>query len=348
MNYWLGYALLLFVVCGGLIWLLVFLRQRGKSRPIVENLIIMILTLFLTFMAIEFYFKVFFVQMDALHSLARQNWYERYYPEGAMNSLGYRDVEWTDEMVAGKTKVMVVGDSFAEGVGIESPEGRFSNLLAQKLGSNYVVFNLGKRGANTQQEIKAIIDYPYSPDILILSYFINDIEDIRWWHNENRPPGPSVLPYLSPLVDNSYALNFIYWRLYRVLQGDHLEVWWYWLQSLYDDPDVWWLHQQNLLSIYEGTRAEQIPFLVVVFPNLGDIEGSAAITGQIIDLYAERGVPVLDVRELVKDISPDALLVSPVDSHPSELVHQLVAEALYEKFVALKLYDAANGGAGAK
>jgi lysophospholipase L1-like esterase len=336
MSYWLGYFLILFLGCGGLTGLLVYLRRRGKVRPFFENLIVMMLALSITLMGVEFYFKVFFAQMDSLRTLARQNWYERYY-QGAINSLGYRDVEWTEEMVDDKIKVMVVGDSFAEGVGIESPDDRFSNLLAQKLGPNYVVFNLGKRGANTKQEIEAILNYPYSPDILILSYFINDIEDVEWWYSQDRPPDPSTPAMLSPVVQNSYAANFLYWRLFRLFKGNHLEAWWTWLLSLYDNPEAWWLHQQDLLNIYKAAQSEQIPMIVVVFPNLAAIESSKTVTDRVLDLYSEKGVPTLDVAELIEGIPTSELVVSPVDAHPSKLVHRLTADALYEMFVELDL-----------
>lgn len=344
MNYWLGYFLLLFLVCGSLITILVLLRKRKNPQSLLENLIIMFLAFFMIFMALEFYFKIFFAQMDSLHTLARQNWYERYY-DGAINSLGYRDVEWTNDQVVGKIKVMVVGDSFAEGVGVENVEDRFSNQLAQKLGPDYVVFNVAKRGANTPQEIDAILNYPFKPDIIVLSYFINDIEDVRWWYSEDRPPTPSTPPYLLPLVDNSYLANFVYWRLYRVLQGNHLEAWWDWLVSLYNDPDAWWLHQQDLLTIYQGARAEHLPLLVVVFPNLGDITGSAIITDRVVTLFTQHGVPTLDVSQLIADVPTEDLMISPVDAHPSVLVHHRVAEALYAMFVDLNLHNGASGGA---
>jgi hypothetical protein len=47
-------------------------------------------------------------------------------------------------------------------------------------------------------------------------------------------------------------------------------------------------------------------------------------------LFRERGVPTLDVVELIQDMPVNELVASPVDSHPSERVHSLVAEALYE------------------
>jgi hypothetical protein len=108
---------------------------------------------------------------------------------------------------------------------------------------------------------------------------------------------------------------------------------------LYANPEIWWLHQQDLLAIYEGAQAQQIPFMVVVFPNLTEIDDSAVVTQQVVSFFQERGVTTLDVGDLVRDIPTKERVVSPVDAHPSELVHQLVADALYDNFVKLGLVD---------
>lgn len=334
MTYWFGYLVILLLGAGSLLILLIYLHRANSPHPFFENLILMILFFFVTLMAVEFYFNVFFAQPDALPTLAVQNWYQRYY-EGTFNSLGYRDVEWSADKIRNKRKVMVVGDSFVEGVGIENPQDRFPDRLAQKLGPNFVVFNVGKRRANTGQEIEAILNYPFPPDILVLSYFVNDIDNIRWWYNLDRGGGSSVPPLLAPLEKNSYAFNFLYWRLSRLLRSQQPDAEWIHLLKLYNDPGAWWLHQQDLLSIYEGTRSEQIPLIVVVFPSMNRTEESQVITERIINLFQEKNAPVLDVAALIKDIPVSERIASTVDPHPSELVHQRVAEALYDLFVRL-------------
>jgi len=164
---------------------------------------LMVLAIFFTLMGAEFYFKNFFAEPDVLNTLARQNW-KRWYKQ---------DIEWRDEMIEGKTKVMVVGDSFVAGAGIARIEDRFSNQLATMLGEDYVVFNVGKNGLNTGQVIDAITKYPYKPDILIFSYYINDIESVSP-PCRNAPHLLNQVPlWLSPIVNNSFSANFIYWRV---------------------------------------------------------------------------------------------------------------------------------------
>jgi hypothetical protein len=105
---------------------------------------------------------------------------------------------------------------------------------------------------------------------------------------------------------------------------------------------VWWQHQQELLSIYEGTQSEHIPLLVVVFPNMNRSEESLVISQRVANLFEERDVPVLNVADLIENVPVDECIASPVDPHPSELVHHLVAEELYKMFVELGLTETAK------
>jgi hypothetical protein len=334
MNYWMSYLTILVVgltLCSAPF---VIRRRRGlPSTPLqtfIENICLSLLVLFLTFMAVEFYFKLFFAQSDGFrYTLASQNWYERYWQE---NSLGYRDVEWTPEKLAGKTRVMVVGDSLASGSGIANPEDRFANQLDRLLSEDYVVLNVASPGWDTVDEVKAIINYPYQPDILILSYYINDIEGTAYQSGAQRPALRRDAPaWLLPLTQNSYAINFLYWRVIRLGPQEWADAYWNdWLKKISADSDIRWQHQQELLTIIEGAASEQIPLFVVVFPNLAAVDESQFLTRPVIDLFQQHGVPVLDVSELLAGRDPGTTTVNAVDSHPNEAINRMVAERLYE------------------
>lgn len=334
MNYWFIYTL---VLVGGVgLFALLFLlarrqlQQSTQRRNLVENLLVSLLMTFLTLMALELGFKLFFAQSDSFrYTLASQNWYERYWQE---NSLGYRDVEWTPEKLAGKTKVMVVGDSFVAGSGIADPKDRFSNQLGRLLGDNYVVFNVASPGWDTVDEVEAILNYPYNPDILVLSYYLNDIEGTAYQTGAQRPPIRQDPPaWLLPLVQNSHAVNFLYWRIIRLGPQEWAEVYWNdWLKKISADPDTTWRHQQELLKIIEGAASEQIPLFVVVFPNLAAVEESQPLIQPVIDLFQTHHIPVLDVGKLLAGRDPATTMVNTIDSHPNEAVNREVAEQLYQ------------------
>ncbi len=326
--YWFVFSCIIFLVIS-LIFNIIFLfrhiwQTESKSRRLAQNISISLLSLLVIAILLELFFKLTFAQSDTFgFTLAEANWHERYVQK---NSLGYRDIEWTPTLLAGRTKVMVLGDSFVEGAGIEYPADRFSNLLGQKLGDKYAVMNVGIGGADTKDELKNAINYPYQPDILILTYYVNDIALTAKDMGLKRP---SLTPALPFLVHDSYALDFFYWRIFRLVPQAG-ETYWQWLLSLYDNPDVWQVYQGELLQFYQLTRDKNIHLVVVVFPELLAVEQSRPITSRVSNVYREQGVPVLDVTDLVAGMNSTDLVVNNVDSHPNEFVHHLVAEKLYQ------------------
>jgi hypothetical protein len=331
--YWLVYGLIFilgFVLVGGGLGLARrFWAKSERPYRLAQNISLSCLALFLTLMLAELFFKVAFAQSDAWNqTLSSQNWFKRYW---VTNSFGYRDVEWSQTDLQTKRKILVLGDSFAAGQGIESLDDRFSNRLGALLGQDYLVMNIATPGISTTEEIERITGFPYKPDILILQYFINDIRNAahrRGFFADN--PGLEPQPVLKPFIENSYVLNFIYWRSVRLLPGPWQPDGFDWLNQAFNDPEVWWLHQQELLMIYEGARSEQVKLVVVVFPSMTDIDSSTAFTRKVIDFFAERQVPVLDVAPLIKAAPVEQRIVSSLDAHPSVWVHHRVAEALYE------------------
>jgi hypothetical protein len=327
--YWFVVSLIIFAVISltlniTFLFRVVWTRQNSRARQIAQNISLSVITFLVIAVLMELFFKLIFAQSDTFgFTLAEANWHARYVQT---NSLGYRDIEWTPELLAGRTKVMVLGDSFVEGAGIKNPADRFSSLLDQKLGDKYAVMNVGMGGADTKDEIKNGLKYPYQPDILILSYYVNDIALTARDMGVKRPPLVSPPPIL---VHNSYALDFLYWRIFRLVPQAG-ETYWQWLLSLYDNPDVWRVYQGELLQLYQLTREHKITLVVVVFPELLAVEQSRPITSRVVNLYREQGVPVLDVTDLVAGLNSTDLVVNSVDSHPNEFVHGLVAEKLYQ------------------
>jgi hypothetical protein len=214
-------------------------------------------------------------------------------------------------------------------------EDRFSNRLGRLLGDNYVVLNVASPGWDTGDEIKAITQYPYRPDVLILSYYINDIEGVAYDSGISPPQLRRDPPaWLAPLAQNSYAVNFVYWRVARLAFQEWAASYWAWLKEINNNPDVKWRHQQQLLTIINGAASEQIPLFVVVFPNLAATDESQAFTKPVIDLFKANGVPLLNVGELVAGYTPAQLTVNSLDSHPNEFVNAQVAQQLHQMMQA--------------
>ena len=95
-----------------------------------------------------------------------------------INSLGFRGKETTLEKPDEVKRILVLGDSFTFGMGVEENETFPHHLetLLGKTGQDWEVLNFGVPGYNTIQEAELfkVKGLAYSPDIVILYVLDND------------------------------------------------------------------------------------------------------------------------------------------------------------------------------
>jgi GDSL-like Lipase/Acylhydrolase family len=105
-----------------------------------------------------------------------------------MNSQGIRGPEYAYEKHPDEYRVLVLGDSFAEGYTVEFHEV-FSAVLKDRLNSNanaryYEVINTGSGGYSTDQELLLFQTEgkKYRPDLAVLLFYDNDV----WFNNQSK------------------------------------------------------------------------------------------------------------------------------------------------------------------
>ena len=109
----------------------VWQNSKGKIRFLAQNISLSVFSILIVLIFLELFFYSF-AQSDALgYTLASRNWFKRYWIK---NSLGYRDVEWTAQRLEGRTKIMVVGDSFVAGYGLKNKEDIFFVCIGSTTG----------------------------------------------------------------------------------------------------------------------------------------------------------------------------------------------------------------------
>ena len=96
-----------------------------------------------------------------------------------INDLGYRDLNHPMSKSPGVLRIIVIGDSIAQGTGIRDEKAIFPRLLEANLRARGVpaeVQNFAVPGYNTQQEVETLMakGLAYSPDIVVLAYCLND------------------------------------------------------------------------------------------------------------------------------------------------------------------------------
>jgi hypothetical protein len=261
-------------------------------------------------------------------SLAGQLWRKRFL---SYNSEGYRDTPSAFLDAADKVKIAVLGDSFTMGHGIAAVEDRFTNVLQRKLPQEFKVVNLGLGGTDSRNQFQRLSKVPFTPNVLVLQYFGNDISEAA---ASLGKPHPGIHLYsdlpseLLFSVKNSYFLNWIYWSIPR---SDHRD-WWDYFERMYEDRGVLREHEKDLDAFVSYSRDHRIPFYVVLFPFLHrDLQASYGVRRFVKDFCSKNNVSLLDVSDLVRDLSIEDRVANNNDVHASVVVHRRVGEALYDE-----------------
>jgi hypothetical protein len=123
----------------------------------------------------------------------------------SFNSKGIRGPEYSYEKNKGKFRILILGDSFAEGYVVDF-ENLFSEILNKELmlkGIYCEVINAGTAGYSTDQELLFFENEgkKYKPDLTVLMFYDNDV-----WYN-NQPKYWRGYKPLFKFIDNNFILT---------------------------------------------------------------------------------------------------------------------------------------------
>ncbi len=317
--------LILMVLAPGVVLLIGAFVPFAAVRRVARNLLVSYAVLALSLAGAEVYFRYFHAQSENIFTKSTMNWLDRYWET---NSLGFRDREWTPADWEGKTTVMLVGDSFAAGWGIDDPADRFGDVLAARLGEDYAVINVAEYGRSTPEELEILQNHLLQdPDVIVLQYFLNDISYAQLRLGLQLDPGG--VPWWA---DASYFLNFVYYRyLINVLNPP--EDWQDYDFRAYDNPTIWDIHRTEIEDFINYAEEKDARLVVVIFPNMLYPFRSIPYVDRVAQVFEERGhVDVLRLFNEANEWPLEARIVSNRDTHPSPEFHRMVGDMLYEQF----------------
>lgn len=308
-------------------------KRTSRLRGAIISSALLLFTLSYLLLAFEAYFYVG-AQPDGFgFTLASKRWSSLYWKP--VNSRGLRDVEHPPESFIGKRVLYVLGDSFAAGSGIEDYRDRFSGVLAERLGEGWTVVTIARGGWDTARQLSELKAYPYTPDIVVLQYFVNDIKHAALSHGlPIHPPLPPPPTLIKPLVEHSYLADFLFWRGRRSNMRAFTRAFWDQLAQYYDDPDLWHEHEQALRAFAGYTRKKRIDLYVVIFPDLARVVETRTTTAKVARVFQELGVPVLDLAPILVERDPVDMIVSTFNAHPNPALSREVGDLLYEGIAA--------------
>lgn len=313
--------LVIIVMVSHFIWV-----KKSVARSAFLNLTLVITSIIYILLILEYIFANFVIQSDGINTtLSSRKWTKTYW--NPINSNGYRDYEheWKENIL------FIVGDSFVAGHGINNISDRFSSILSDKLGDKWSVAIIAQNGWNPMQEFDALKAHTKNPNYVIVSYFINDIDSAAEVNGIKPPANMFNQPegLVKEIINTSYLANWLYWRLYRGGFGngyiDYINV-------AYNNPKVWFTHKQELNKFIQYAERLNINIGFVLWPNLGDVQGSRNILSKVDEFLSSKKVKVLNLVELLANRKSSALIVNSIDPHPNAELNHEVAALIYEKF----------------
>lgn len=325
--FWRLGSLLIVSMVGNAILLFRFLwRRPSRIRSTVLKTSMLAFSLAFTFIFLEFFFAYMIHPSDGFgHTLSSKLWFKKYW--NPVNAYGYRD--YPEKHFDGRSVLFVVGDSFVAGHGIKRIQDRFPNKLAEMLGSNWEHVVIAQNGWQTEQELAAVREQQVVPDVIVWSYFLNDIQDSAekiGIFPKQYFAAPS--PLASKVIDKSFFFNFVYWRFVRATMGDD---YWEYLRQCYSNPSIWELHCEELQAVIDLARTKSAKLYVVVWPNLSYIEQSRELTDRVVEFFKNQDISVVDLAFYFSGRRPEQLVVNSLDGHPNPRTHHEVATLLFEQ-----------------
>ncbi len=152
-----------------------------------------------------------------------------------VNEYGYRGIPIPPSPDSSRVRIVVLGDSYGFGIGVQDGE-EFASVLRTELGEPYDVINLSVGGYGLTQQIRRYYEFGrlYRPHVVILQFCSNDpldnlhnmvtevVADSLRFHKTNNSVA-WLKQYLSRSpIQQSQLYNFLRDRIYDLLSRDEI------------------------------------------------------------------------------------------------------------------------------
>jgi len=306
------------------IYLFVCMVIRNKAiDPKVKTIYLIVSCFVIAFYCAEIFYNFRAKSHQLSFSYSGKVWNLKYWTP--INSAGFRD----DEPVVypGKKNIYFIGDSFTAGYGINNVNSRFSNIIKKRF-PDYNVFNLGINGADTKREIEIIKSIEDKPDVTVLQYFFNDVENYLSQNNISYSFElyEDVSIIFKLLATRTFTFNYVYWSFPRNYLNSYISS----FESALKNNDALNPHLEDLNYIINYCKGNNIKLICVTIPVfiLADEHPFNIHTNEVSKYFRDKGVDVVDVYTITKHIDRKNKVVNNTDTHASELVNSIIADSV--------------------
>ena len=266
------------------------------------------------------------------------------------NALQLRGPEISKEKPAGTRRVLVLGDSYAFGLGVDQDDtitAALQRRLAEAGIDPVECLNMGVPGYHTGQELARLEreGFELDPDLVVLFYCPNDESSEAFHFDESTgvlygDMLPLPYPWKRHLRHSAiYSLISHRVALSKLESGE--------LKAM--EPHQWPPTKERIERLFALCKEREIPILFLNLPVMS--AGTAALKSPEYQYHAnydrlgaladEHQVPWIDLKEyLLQKVQGVELLfvrvTAPLDPHLNAKGYDLVAQAIVEKIRAME------------
>jgi hypothetical protein len=273
-------------------------------------------------------------QTQGFPTATSEQWTRRYV---SLNGEGFRDVPHAKARPPGVRRLLVVGDSYAFGSGVNDVGDRLgeqlAGLLSERLGARWQSMSAALGDSDTLDEIGYLERMePYDRDAVLLVYVFNDIDYLApvtsrtvLTEHQSGIAGrihPARLAFL-----NSYLFQelFVRGRLASYAMSDDLTP----SERAYADDAILDRHLGDLARFVERASRGGTPVWIAPF-DVAARDGNrfADRYERFVSRAAARGLPVVSLAGAFDGEDRADLRVNRLDGHPNARANRLAAEKL--------------------
>lgn len=245
------------------------------------------------------------------------DWYKQRLVE--TNMEGLRDDNFSMKPAKGTKRILVLGDSFTFGIGVNSTE-RYTDIMERRLkrdSGSYEVINAGIAGYGAQDYLNFFKERGrnYEPEVVIISLSQNDI-----WGRQH------IVDYKLDLVRKNKSLNPPINEDEAAYLERRSEI--YKKSLLSDSNGTKILHSLKEIENFTDSK-------IILHGYLLNDEQASTISD-----WAEENENISYVPRNIKfSVFPSSVYLIPYDNHYNEIGHRWMAEQLTPKVKSLDLQD---------
>ena len=215
--------------------------------------------------------------------------------------------------------IMLLGDSMTLGFGSSYT---FADFLQEKLTDQYNILNTGVGNTNTEMQEKGFLEFHkvHNPKILVLNFFINDLEVIK----------PRKIGFIK---NNFYSFTYLYYK-YNIIKLRFSEtlIFSSYYKKTFKDEEVLSNVLNSILNLKKYSEENNIKFFVHFIPELHNLKNYPFIYEHNIikNFLSKNNIDYIDGLDFLKNKKEKTLWVSAQDTHANEKAHKMIGEYLLE------------------